>query len=110
MFTLEVAGKGQRTSTFILPPGDKTYLVHCDVPQHMEKGMKAQLKAGAGDGDLPSIPGVTGPRLQDPYALALERMDTRGGRSVRVSSGCSSWGEDWASLPESPGRMPYPLS
>ena len=47
MFTLEVAGKGQRTSTFILPPGDKTYLVHCDVSQHMEKGMKAQLKVGA---------------------------------------------------------------
>ncbi len=69
MFTLEVAGKGQRTGTFILPPGDKTYLVHCDVSQHMEKGMKAQLKVGAGDGDLPSIPGVTGPRLPDPYAL-----------------------------------------
>ena len=69
MFTLEMAGKGQRTSTFILPPGDKTYLVHCDVPQHMEKGMKAQLKAGAGDGDLPSIPGVSGPRLPDPYAV-----------------------------------------
>ena len=69
MFTLEMAGKGQRTSTFILPPGDKTYLVHCDVPQHMEKGMKAQLKAGAGDGDLPSIPGVSGPRLLDPYAV-----------------------------------------
>ena len=69
MFTLEVAGQGQRTSTFILPPGDKTYLVHCDVPQHMEKGMKAQLKVGAGDGDLPSIPGVTGPRLREPYVL-----------------------------------------
>ena len=69
MFSLEVAGKGRRTSTFILPPGDKTYLVHCDVSQHMEKGMKAQLKVGAGDGDLPSIPGVTRPRLQDPYAL-----------------------------------------
>ncbi len=70
MFTLEVAGKGQRTGTFILPPGNKTYLVHCDVPQHMEKGMKAQLKGGAGNGDLPSIPGVTGPRLRDPYAIA----------------------------------------
>lgn len=69
MFTLEVAGKGQRTGTFILPPGDKTYLVHCDVPQHMEKGMKAQFKVGAGDGDLPSIPGVTGPRLRDPYSI-----------------------------------------
>jgi len=69
MFTLEVAGKGQRTSTFILPPGQKTYLVHCDVPHHMEKGMKAQLKVGGGNGDLPSIPGITGPRQPDTYAL-----------------------------------------
>lgn len=34
----------------------------------MEKGMKAQLKVGGGDGDLPSIPGVTGPRQADVYA------------------------------------------
>lgn len=69
MFTLEVAGQGQKTATFILPPGQKTYLVHCDVPHHMEKGMKAQLKVGGGDGDLPSIPGITGPRQDDPYTV-----------------------------------------
>lgn len=69
MFTLEVAGKGQKTAGFIVPPGSRTYLVHCDVPHHMEKGMKAQLKVGGGDGDLPSIPGITGPRLTDPYPL-----------------------------------------
>lgn len=67
MFTLEVAAKGQKTASFIVPPGSKTYLVHCDVPHHMEKGMKAQLKVGGGDGDLPSIPGISGPRLDDPY-------------------------------------------
>ena len=42
-----------------MPSDDKTYLVHCDVAQHMEKGMKAQLVVGKGSGDLPSIPGVT---------------------------------------------------
>ena len=67
MFTLELAGKGEHSATFIVPPGRKTYLVHCDVPHHMEKGMKAQLKVGGGDGDLPSILGISGPRLDDPY-------------------------------------------
>ncbi len=69
MFTLEIAGKGEKSATFIVPPGQKTYLVHCDVPHHMEKGMKAQLKVGGGDGDLPSIPGITGPRQADPYIV-----------------------------------------
>lgn len=69
MFSLEIAGKGEKTATFIVPPGQKTYLVHCDVPHHMEKGMKAQLKVGGGDGDLPSIPGITGPRQADPYVV-----------------------------------------
>jgi hypothetical protein len=58
MFHLEVTGPGKVTGTLIFPPGDKTYLVHCDIAQHMEKGMKGQLKIGKGDGDLPSIPGV----------------------------------------------------
>lgn len=55
MFHLEVSGPAKISGTLILPPGDKTYLVHCDIAQHMEKGMKAQLKVGKGDGDLPSI-------------------------------------------------------
>jgi hypothetical protein len=41
--------------------------VHCDIAQHMEKGMKAQLKVGAGSGDLPSIPGVTALEIPDDY-------------------------------------------
>ncbi len=64
MFHLEVSGPGEVTGTLILPSDDKTYLVHCDIAQHMEKGMKGQLKVGKGSGDLPSIPGVT------PYAIA----------------------------------------
>lgn len=67
MFHLEVTGPAKISGTLILPPGDKTYLVHCDIAQHMEKGMKAQLKVGAGDGDLPSIPGVTAPNIADDY-------------------------------------------
>lgn len=67
MFHLEVSGPAKISGTLILPPGDKTYLVHCDIAQHMEKGMKAQLKVGDGDGDLPSIPGVTAPNVPDDY-------------------------------------------
>lgn len=69
MFHLEVTGPGKISGTLILPPGEKTYLVHCDLAQHMEKGMKGQLKTGRGSGDLPSIPGVTPFVVQDSYIL-----------------------------------------
>ena len=68
MFHLEVSGPGKVSGTLILPPGDKTYLVHCDIAQHMEKGMKAQLKVGKGSEDLPSIPGVTPSIFPDDYS------------------------------------------
>ena len=68
MFHLEANGGRQKTGTFIVPSAKKTYLVHCDVAQHMEKGMKAQLKVAGGNGDLPSVPGITGSRLADPYS------------------------------------------
>lgn len=71
MFHLEVTGPGQVSGTLILPAGDKTYLVHCDIAQHMEKGMKAQLKVGQGSGDLPSIPGVTANVIQDDYSDSI---------------------------------------
>lgn len=74
MFHLEVTGPAKVSGTLILPPGDKTYLVHCDIAQHMEKGMKAQLKVGAGDGDLPSIPGVTAPLNPDDYKAGLPEV------------------------------------
>ena len=38
-----------------------------NVAQHMEKGMKGQLKVGRGSGDLWSIPGVSGDFLADSY-------------------------------------------
>jgi len=43
--------------------------VHCELAQHMEEGMKAQLKVDGGDGDLPSIPGISEPVKADIYAV-----------------------------------------
>ena len=74
MFHLEATGPSKISGTLILPPGDKTYLVHCDMAQHMEKGMKAQLKVGKGDGDLPSIPGVTAYVVADDYKATLPEL------------------------------------
>lgn len=74
MFHLEISGPAKISGTLILPPGDKTYLVHCDIAQHMEKGMKAQLKVGDGDGDLPSIPGVTANAVVDDYKISLPEL------------------------------------
>ncbi|MEI7839845.1 MAG: copper oxidase [Methylococcaceae bacterium] len=74
MFHLEVSGPAKISGTLILPPGDKTYLVHCDIAQHMEKGMKAQLKVGKGDGDLPSIPNVTANIVADDYTITLPEL------------------------------------
>jgi hypothetical protein len=74
MFHLEVSGPAKISGTLILPHGDKTYLVHCDIAQHMEKGMKAQLKVGKGDGDLPSIPGVTAYVVADDYKAGLPEL------------------------------------
>ncbi|ABA58958.1 hypothetical protein [Nitrosococcus oceani] len=69
MFHLELAGPGRRTGTFIVPSVEKTYFVHCDIAQHTEKGMKAQLKVGSGDQDFPSIPGLTAPNYPDSYQM-----------------------------------------
>lgn len=59
MFHMEASGGHAQTGVFIVPSDNKTYLVHCDIAQHMEKGMKAQLIVGSGSGDLWSIPGVS---------------------------------------------------
>jgi plastocyanin len=59
MFHLEAAGGATKKGTFIVPSDNRTYLVHCDLAQHMEKGMKGQLVVGRGGVSLPSIPGVT---------------------------------------------------
>jgi plastocyanin len=59
MFHLEAMAGQSVEGTFIVPDANKTYLVHCDMSQHMEKGMKGQLIVGSGSGDLWGISGVS---------------------------------------------------
>jgi len=67
MFHLEAAGGQQKTGTFIVPSEHKTYLVHCDMAQHMEKGMKAQLVVGNGSGDLWGVANISNNFFTDSY-------------------------------------------
>jgi FtsP/CotA-like multicopper oxidase with cupredoxin domain len=67
MFHLEASGGRTVSGSFIVPSDNQTYLVHCDITQHMEKGMKGQLKVGAGSGDLWAIPGVSSDFLRASY-------------------------------------------
>jgi len=69
MFHMELYGRGETTGTFITPNTKQTYLAHCDIAQHTEKGMKAQVKVGGGNGNLPSIPGVSGQLNKDVYEI-----------------------------------------
>lgn len=69
MLHLELYGEGELHASLIMPSQKKTYLVHCELAQHAEKGMKAQLKVGGGDGDLPSIPAISAPIKSDTYLL-----------------------------------------
>ena len=59
MFHLEASGGHRKTGTFIVPGDDRTYLVHCDMAQHMEKGMRGQLVVGKGSGKLWGVAGVS---------------------------------------------------
>ena len=70
MFHIEANGGASMTGTFIVPPDDRTYLLHCDMAQHMEKGMKGQLVVGAGSGDLWSVKGVSDAFERDNYLPA----------------------------------------
>ncbi|HFD13358.1 MAG TPA: copper oxidase [Crenotrichaceae bacterium] len=72
MFHMEVTGPGRIDGTFILPANDQTYLVHCDMAQHMEKGLKAQLIVGKGGLPIPSVPGSTAPLFPDTYPTQAE--------------------------------------
>ena len=74
MFHLELYGAGELKASLIMPSKKKTYLVHCELPQHMEKGMKAQIKVDGGDGDLPSIPGISAPIKADIYPVDWTRL------------------------------------
>jgi hypothetical protein len=72
MFHMELTGPGKVSGTFILPANDQTYLVHCDMAQHMEKGLKAQLIVGKGGLPIPSVPGATAALFPDTYPTQAE--------------------------------------
>jgi len=67
MFHIEANGGATMTGTFIVPGDDRTYLLHCDMAQHMEKGMKGQLVVGRGGLDLWSVKGVSDAFERDDY-------------------------------------------
>lgn len=76
MLHLELYGQGELQASLIVPSLKKTYLVHCELAQHAEKGMKGQLKVGGGDGDLPSIYGISPPIKVDLYDLDFSFLKT----------------------------------
>ncbi|MCI0666590.1 MAG: multicopper oxidase domain-containing protein [Methylococcaceae bacterium] len=96
MFHLEVTGPGKISGTLIVPANDETYLVHCDIAQHMEKGMKGQLVVGSGGVSLPSIPGVTAYAFPDTYELG--------------QTGAANTASDSASAVGSDAGKPSPLA
>ncbi|MDH4109517.1 MAG: hypothetical protein OEW35_14490 [Gammaproteobacteria bacterium] len=59
MFHVEAMGGQSQAGTFIAPAEHANYLVHCDMAQHMEKGMRGQLVVGRGAGGLWGVTGVT---------------------------------------------------
>mgnify|MGYP000854743406 CR=1 FL=1 len=85
MFHLEVTGPKTVSGTIIVPGSDDTFLVHCDISHHMEKGMKAQLVVGKGGTDIPSIPGVTPYNRVDTYeAENLPKLEEKAEQSKTV--------------------------
>ncbi|MBS0485654.1 MAG: copper oxidase [Proteobacteria bacterium] len=85
MFHLEVTGPKTVTGTIIVPGSDDTFLVHCDISHHMEKGMKAQLVVGKGAENIPSIPGVTPYNINDKYeAENLPKVSDKAEQSAMV--------------------------
>jgi hypothetical protein len=59
-FNIEVPASGEETGTLILPGQPTTLMVHCGLPQHMQKGMKAAIRVAGGKGLPANIPGATG--------------------------------------------------
>jgi plastocyanin len=67
MFHIEAMGGQTQAGTFIVPSEDHNYLVHCDMAQHMEKGMRGQLVVGRGNGNLWGVTGITDAFYRFPY-------------------------------------------
>jgi hypothetical protein len=67
MFHIEAMGGRSKTGTFIVPVENKSYLIHCDMAQHMEKGLRGQMVVGSGSGDLWGVNGVSDQFLRSSY-------------------------------------------
>lgn len=100
MFHLEVTGPGKVSGTLILPKEDRTYLVHCDIAQHMEKGMKAQLIVGNGGPAFPSIPGLTDLAIPDHYGPAQTDAAASGASAPRVAASPTGAAVSTAPVPD----------
>jgi hypothetical protein len=95
MFHLETTGPRTVSGTIIVPGSDDTFLVHCDISHHMEKGMKAQLVVGKGGENIPSIPGVTPYNRNDAYeAEDLPKISDKAGQNVMVKQITSIFTKD----------------
>ena len=86
MFHLEATGPSKISGTLILPAEDKTYLIHCDLAQHMEKGMKGQLIVGKGSQALSSIPGVTPLAITDSYVVGQAEEEAAAAAATAAAS------------------------
>jgi plastocyanin len=67
MFHIEAMGGHSKTGTFIVPGEEKNYLIHCDMAQHMEKGMRGQIVVGRGSGNLWGVRDVSDSFLRASY-------------------------------------------
>ncbi len=90
MFHIEAMGGQTMTGTFIVPGEDKNYLIHCDMAQHMEKGMRGQLVVGSGSGDLWSVPGVSDSFYRSSY------LTTRVASFVALLAFVAAFAVTWA--------------
>jgi plastocyanin len=70
MFHVEASGGQTRKGTFIVPAEHRNYLIHCDIAQHMEKGMRGQLVVGKGSGDLWNVAEISSDFIRAHYAPA----------------------------------------
>ena len=95
MFHMEAVGGETLTGSLIMPSDNKTYLVHCDIAQHMEKGMKGQIKVGRGSGDLTSIPGVSALFRPDNYQSMTRQVLAIAGGVVLALAGLLLWRRYW---------------
>jgi hypothetical protein len=95
MFHLETTGPRTVSGTIIVPGSDDTFLVHCDISHHMEKGMKAQLVVGKGGENIPSIPGVTPYNRNDAYeAEDLPKISDKAEQNAMVKQITSVFTKD----------------